>query len=219
MRIRSLAVLLSGFLVACGADAIWIGRAPDAAGPSSRPHPRPDAGVTRRDAPPAVPPSDAASGGTAGSPGLAPGGGAGSRDGGAPSARDCRDDYPEVPWTRTGRNECSKCYGCPAEGFLPGVAFVTCKVGDRCFRFATVDNCNYDLCARGSCTLPAHDPAAYCRKDGRNYTYFICHVDGQRFEFQTVDGTHYHDTVEQPDPIGDVAGGLPIPGGCTDHSG
>ena len=130
---------------------------------------------------------------------------------------DCRDSYPEIPWTWQHGSECAKCYDCPAEGLLPGVAFITCKIDQHCYRFATVDNCNYDLCPSGSCALPAHDPAAYCRKDGVNYTYFVCRLDQQLRPFQTVNGTNYFQKSDVAgDPVYDVADTLPILGGCVD---
>lgn len=133
-------------------------------------------------------------------------------------AGDCRDDWKEFPWTRKGENECTKCWTCPGEGFLPGAAFVACKFGDECYRFATTDNCNYVNFPRGSGALPStRDPDLYCRKDGPNYTYFVCRKDGDKVPFQTVDGTHYYDKEENSgDLVGNVADILPIIGGCPD---
>jgi hypothetical protein len=129
---------------------------------------------------------------------------------------DCRDDFPQIPWTRRFESECSKCYDCPPEGLLPGVAFITCKIGAECYRFATVDNCNYDLCPPGGCVLPVHDPTAYCRKDGINYTYFMCRLAGQLLPFQTVNGTNYfHKSDVLGDVAHDVADTLELPGGCS----
>jgi len=130
---------------------------------------------------------------------------------------DCRDHYPQIPWTREFDNECSKCYDCPGEGVLPGIAFITCRIDGQCYRFATVDNCNYDLCPSGSCTFPVHDEMAFCRKDGINYTYFVCRINHKLRPFQTVNATNY---FEKSDVAGnmayDVADALPIVGGCVD---
>jgi len=135
-------------------------------------------------------------------------------------AADCRDDYKEFPWKRETKNECTKCWDCPGEGFLPGMAFVACKIDNKCYRFATVNNCDYDLCPKGNCVLPTHSDSVYCRKDGINYTYFICRVNGVKYTFQTVNAVNYYDKAERLlDMVGNVADVLPIVGGCSDHSG
>ncbi len=137
--------------------------------------------------------------------------------------RDCRLDYPEFPWHKTTKNECNKCWTCMGEGFLPGMAFVACKIENKCYRFATVDNCNYNLCPKGNCSFFSlrKDPSVWCRKDGRNYTYYVCRVNGKKFRFQTVNAVNYYDKAERMnDFIGLVADYLPIIGGCIgDTSG
>lgn len=134
--------------------------------------------------------------------------------------KDCRDDWKEFPWARKGEDECTKCWTCPGVGFLPGAAFVACKIDGKCYRFATTDNCNYEHYPPGSPVmpvLPPRDPNLYCRKDGVNYTYFVCRINGEKHYFQTVDGTHYYDkAAQQNNMIGNVADNLPILGGCPD---
>ena len=136
--------------------------------------------------------------------------------------RDCRLDYPEFPWHKTTKNECNKCWTCMGEGFLPGMAFVACKIEGKCYRFATVDNCNYNLCPKGKCSFFTlkKDPQAWCRKDGRNYTYYVCRVNGKKVRFQTVNAVNYYDKAERMnDFIGLVADYLPIIGGCIGDTG
>ena len=130
---------------------------------------------------------------------------------------DCRDDWPAYPWVKQAATECTKCWTCPSVGFLPGMAFVACKIGDQCFRFATVDNCNYEnFPANTADMLPVHDASAYCKKDYKNYTFFDCYVNGARYIFETVDAEHYTNFADdQGNIINQVASTLPIPGGCA----
>lgn len=139
-----------------------------------------------------------------------------ANSGATPGAKDCRDDWSEFPWQRQAATECTKCWNCKGEGVLPGMAFVACKLGNECFRFATVDNCNYDNFPRGSGLAPSHDPSKYCRKDYKNYTFFHCEVDGKKWVFQTVDATHYYNFADKKgDTVSQVASNLPLPGGCA----
>ena len=136
--------------------------------------------------------------------------------GATPGGKDCRDDWPEYPWKKQAATECTKCWTCKGEGFLPGMAFVACKVGDQCFRYATDNNCDYENFPRGGGLLPVHDPNNYCRKDYKNYTFFDCHVNGQRYIFETVDAEHYSNFADdQANIVNQVASNLPIPGGCA----
>ncbi len=136
--------------------------------------------------------------------------------------RDCREDYKEYPWTGQTKNECSECPNCPGEGFMPGIAFLACKIEGKCYRFATILECNFDLCPKGSCLLPQHNDNIYCRKDGINITYFICRINGVKYTFQTLDGTYYFDKAERgQDIVTAVADSLPlpVPAGCEDQAG
>ena len=139
---------------------------------------------------------------------------------GAGSGRDCRDDWSEFPWKKEAATECTKCWECKGEGFLPGMAFVACKLGNnQCYRFATANNCDYENFPRNKGLLPVRDPTKYCRKDHKNYTFFHCEVDGNKYIFQTVDATHYYNSADkQGDIVAGVASVLPIPGGCADKS-
>jgi hypothetical protein len=136
------------------------------------------------------------------------------------SGRDCRDDWKEFPWTRKGQNECTKCWTCKGEGFLPGMSYVACKIEDKCYRFATMNNCDYNLFPHNSIFPAQRDENLYCRKDGPNYSYFVCRVNGKKYPFQTVDGSHYYDkTANSGNMVGNVADVLPIIGGCMDKNG
>jgi hypothetical protein len=151
--------------------------------------------------------------GSAGPTGVATGGnfaGAGGQaaGGGAPGG-DCRSEWPEYPWLKQDANECTKCYTCPMVGVLPGAAFVACKINNRCYRFATVDNCNYYNHPKGSAGFPQANNQLYCRKDGANYSHFVCRVEGQSFDFQTMDATHYR-PASPDNMVGKVADNIPF---------
>jgi len=137
----------------------------------------------------------------------------------AASPHDCRDDWPEFPWTREHEEECNKCWTCAGEGFVPGLAFVACRIEGKCYRFATVNNCDYENFPRGGGLLPSHDSDVYCRKDHVNYTYFSCRVGLEKHVFQTTDAVHYYSEKDKKgDLVFGVAGVLPIPGGCFDKT-